>query len=313
MDAIGFALAQSTEPYRWKRISTIPFSDGEMRAEIVGDKVYVISRNYNQVYDLRSGTWAQEPALPEERRRSRFSSCVVGTNIYVIGGSKVIDDNLDDRNTPLFVDIYDTANKKWSILASDTFNVHSAGCAAVGDKIYLFGGANRALYGYQQPLSSARVLDLATSVWSNTAQIPREISEMGIAALDNKIYLLGGYTIISFTNKQLLKEVYAYDITAKTWGRCPDLNSARTALAGASVGKEVFALCGIESAMVESYSPQSNAVAIRQSPTSVRSYFGAVQWNGSIYVFGGDKEHSVEVFQPNGTNMDALLAWLATR
>lgn len=312
MDAVGFALASQIEPYRWKRISALPFPDGEVRVEVVGNKAYVLSRNYNQVYDFLNNRWEQESPMPDDRRRKRFSTCVVGTKIYVLAGADDLDDIRGDSK-PLLVDIYDTVTKTWSIGPGTTTNSFSSGCVAFEGKIYLFGGSNQYVYGVHQTIRLARVLDVSTGQWSSLTLMDTALSEMGAAAYSGKIYLFGGYTVLNNSTIRNNDTIFVYDPASGTWAAGPKLYSKRTPVESLVVGSEIFILGGAGAVIVESYAPQNNQVTVRQSPTTIRTYFGAAYYGGAVYAFGGDAAGSVDVFYPNGTNMNALLAWLATR
>jgi hypothetical protein len=121
--------------------------------------------------------------------------------------------------------------------------------------------------------------------WAAKAAKPTNRAYFGIAAVNNKIYIIGG----SSTNKN---ENEAYDPSTNTWATKANMPTARASLAAAAANSKIYAIGGIgnpftASEKVEEYDPSSNTwVAKTDIPTSRRNLAVAVV-NDYIYALGG--------------------------
>ena len=75
---------------------------------------------------------------------------------------------------------------------------------AVGDKIYIIAG-----YGEtgKRNKNSVEVYDTKTDTWTTAASVPVNLNHAAAAALDGKIYLVGGY----LDNKIPSDKLFIYD------------------------------------------------------------------------------------------------------
>lgn len=311
MDAVGYALASQIEPYRWKTVTNLPFNATFVRAELIGNKVYVLSKDRVQVYDILTGQWTQEPPMPADRQRTRFASCVVGTDIYVIGG--VYDTSGTNISALSLVDIYDTASKAWKVGPDSSYRRLDAGCEYFNGFVYLIGGRS-GLYFSGTGDDTSKIcnrLNVSTGVWEKVADLPRSLCEMAICLRNGFIYTLGGLFDSTDEGTGEIDNIYEYNPTNNAWASKYTLSGKRVGGAAVTDGDKIFTLGG-SSIVLEWYTPPSSK-GILQSPTVVRHGVDAVYHAGVIYVFGGgntrvDAYHTVD--QPErGT----LLAWLATR
>jgi N-acetylneuraminic acid mutarotase len=318
MDTVGYALAQQITSYRWKSLAPVPNAEAFNVAEVVGEKAYVIGMDYTQVYDFATNTWTQEPPMPAARKRTRFASCVVGTHIYIIGG--VTTTSGSQRPASRLVDIYDTVTKTWStgpdmLITILNNGVLDAKCAHVSGKVYLMGGRTGLNYGGtgDDTINHTYELDIQTGVWTRKRDMPTENSEMGIAVYDGCIYTFGGYRETSTAGTLTVDNIYMYDPSTDTWTNKRKMGAARSACAAVLVGDTIYIIGGKENVLSESYKPSNNTSAFIQSPVNSLSYFGAVSYGGTVYVFDAKAASRTLAFYPAGDAKDALLAWLATR
>jgi kelch-like protein 10 len=124
----------------------------------------------------------------------------------------------------------------------------------------------------------------------------------GLCALDNLIYVVGGYG-----NREYLNTVCSYNPITHKWKYLSCMYHARCGVGICSQDGKIYALGGyngkIEMNSAERYSPNLNQWEMIPSMHCVRSQASAASLNGKIYIAGGSNEHEVlrsaEVFDPN--------------
>ncbi len=126
----------------WTTLGSAPTRRSNAAIAAVGDKVYVISGRLGagtgssttpivNVYDTARGVWST--ASPLKQARSGSEACVLGSNIYVIGGAA--------HGEPVAsIEEYDTQSDTWR----EVLNLRQArtnhNCAIVSHNIYVLVG-----------------------------------------------------------------------------------------------------------------------------------------------------------------------------
>lgn len=318
MDAVGYALASAIEPYRWKTVTSLPFTEPFVRAELIGSKVYVVGKDRLQVYNIDTGVWSQESPMPSDRRRTRFSSCVVGTDIYVIGGVYT-DISSGSYITGLhLVDIYDTVNKVWRfgpsvVVDSVGYSRLDAGCESIDGSIYFIGGRGGLYFGGtgDDTTDTTLVLNVTTGVWTKKAALPSALSDIGTCVKSGVIYTCGGF-FEGGTTEGYRDSIYEYAPATNTWTLKSTLYGSRGGTAAVTDGDRIYVLGGGGTTLLEWFSPPSSR-GILQSPTVIRGRADAVYYNGVIYAFGGGTARVDAYYTADQPDRGTLLAWLATR
>lgn len=309
MDAVGYALASQIEPYQWRKLTPIPYSASFIKAEIVGSRVYLISMDRTQVFDITSNAWSQESPMPADRKRTHFATCAVGSKIYVLGGVPTTTGSIILGLR--YVDIYDTVSKTWTKGPDLVVGVTDAGASYVDGKVYIFGGRNDF---NNVCISDTYSLDIGTGVWSKKQNMPNLISEMGTTVYAGKIYVFGGFYRTSSSGSWTsydLNSIYSFDPLQNQWASQGSIRAERAACEAVLLGKNIIVIGGKNQVvMAESYDPETKGKKILQSPTETFFFFGSVVYEGTVYVFDGT---DVYTFNPNESSIDTLLAWLATR
>ncbi|MFQ5779599.1 MAG: Kelch repeat-containing protein [Nitrospiria bacterium] len=138
--------------------------------------------------------------------------------------------------------------------------------------------------------------------WEQGAPIPHGRTEVAVAALDGKVYLIGGFTITGVTRR-----VEMYDPAADRWTQKAPLPVAlHHAGAGAVKGK-LYVVGGFEgfffwkpSRALWAYDPKTDRWEARREMPTARGALGVGVWDGRLYAVGGLGE------SPEGkTNVDA--------
>ena len=125
------------------------------------------------------GKWVEQPRMPIPTGEHCVVEC--GGKIYSIAG--YAKHRVDGNSTQ----VYDPGAKSWSLKAEFPHRCNHVSGAAIGGKIYTFGGfveQNRC------PHSKCFVYDAAADTWASIAPISRPRGAISAIALDGKIHLL---------------------------------------------------------------------------------------------------------------------------
>ena len=182
-----------TETGTVETLSTaLPKGAYNMGVAAVGTKIYLFG-GYNTystyltticVFNTETGTIETlSTALPN--RAEGIAAAAVGTKIYLFGGCSYDGSTIYLSAIRVFNTETGTIETLSTALPEGAYNM---GAAAVGTKIYLFGG-----YGGQY-LSAIRVFDTETgTIETLSTTLPTLTQGMGTATVGTKVYLFGGY------------------------------------------------------------------------------------------------------------------------
>jgi N-acetylneuraminic acid mutarotase len=190
----------------------------------------------------------------------------------------------------------------WSTKADLLPARFSFGAATVNGIVYAMGGGNPS-----QP-QSVQAYNPATNSWSTVSQMPTPLSGAAVAALNNKIYVVGG----GVSGGVPTTLVQVYDPAANTWTTLAPMLTARAHLAVVAAGGRIYAIGGDTAsnnvgvmATVESYDPLTNQWTARASMISPRSFHTAGALNGDtmIVVAGGSNNGTSTELYDVATNI----------
>lgn len=122
----------------------------------------------------------------------------------------------------------------WTSKAALPQNVGEVGVAALDGNIYVVGGTEE--QGEAQPIyNSTQNLryDPAQDVWEKRAPLPQGLTHVGVAALDGKLYAIGGFANVVHLDPQPV--AFVYDPETDTWSKLADISSMRGSVAAAAV------------------------------------------------------------------------------
>jgi len=111
-----------------------------------------------EVYDPQANSWLRVASMPQGR--ARHAVAAMGGKIYVTGGTRNGGENQGDTLNSACV--YDPQADAWTQLPSMSIARDSHASAAVGGKLYVFGGVNYSGTGY---LGTVEVYDPASDSW----------------------------------------------------------------------------------------------------------------------------------------------------
>jgi RHS repeat-associated protein len=140
--------------------------------------------------------------------------------------------------------------------------------------------------GTESPNSTEQTSVPADPPWKDIAPFPVSIMDNTAAALDGRIYSVGGYD-----GTRRLKSGYVYDPQNNNWSAIADMNTVRTKPSAAFINGQLYvaggANAGYTNKTMEVYDPPSNSWRFVASMPEGRSVAPGVVVNGQFYVIGG--------------------------
>jgi len=150
-------------------------------------------------------------------------------------------------------------------------------------------------------------VEAAQSGWRSFAPLPTSNSEIAIAQMNERIYVIGGYP----STRRFEATVQVYDAETNSWGFAPPLPQPLHHTMAAGVNDKVYVLGGETSATgsanqgvylnnVYEYDPQTQTWTEKSPMPTARSGGAAVVVDNKIYVAGGRPPggHAFEVYDP---------------
>jgi len=209
---------------------------------------------------------------------------------------------------------YDAATDRWTKKAPMPRPAHHAALAAVNGRIYVFGGfvapATTAipLGAAWEPIADAWEFNPATDSWKPIAPLPDKRGSAIAAAVDGKIYVIGGATTMegakepfftAFGPARVLGTNQVYDPATNKWETRNPMSVPRNHAFGGVVNGKIYVIGGrtghafILSAtntdVVEEYDPASNMWSLPKERMPTARSGGASGSDGRrIYVAGGE-------------------------
>jgi N-acetylneuraminic acid mutarotase len=152
--------------------------------------------------------------------------------------------------------------------------------------------------------SATRRAFFTNSAWVTERPMPTPRNSVGIAALDGKIYVVGGWAQTAY-GEGFTGALEVFDTATNTWTAKKPMPTARNSLGAAFVGGKLYAIGGWNGGpltAVEVYDPATDQWSTGAPMPTARNTFGIAEIAGKIYVVGGFDGSSMtaalEVFDP---------------
>lgn len=317
---------------KWTKIAPFPEPSEEILGAAAGGKMYVFA-GLAPIYKPKGLVFEYDPATDKWTRKKPMalpSHHVAFTEyhgkIYAFGGFVY-----PQSGPPAWAPInnaweYDPKADSWKALAPMPTKRGSPLAAAVGDRIYVIGGATtppgstETEFDPTQPqvvLGTVEEYDPAANTWRERSPMPTPRNHAAIGIVNGKIYVIGGRVgaafIVAATDVSVVEE---YDPVADTWsGPRARMPTERSALAWATYGGRIYVAGGefqdptmmATFRVVEAYDPATNAWSTMPPlPVSRHGLAGALI-GSRFYVVGGDVQSAgtgVSVSTPESEYLD---------
>ena len=182
--------------------------------------------------------------------------------------------------------------------------VKSMGTAAVGSKVYLFGG-----YKYGGYLTTIRKFDAESqTITTLDTTLPTGINAIAAAAVGKKVYLFGGWD----TSNSAIKTIFMFDTESESLTTLDaELSKTAYSVAAAAVGTKVYLFGGSSDSSnrdtIQVFDADTNTISTLSAklPTATDTTVAAI--GTDIYVFGGTGLTTIHVFDTK-TNTLSLLS-----
>ena len=201
----------------WQEVAPMNVSRSEMRAVVIGGKIYVAG-GFNaagqqlssvEAYDTASNTWTLRAPAP--RGMDHHMMAAHGGKLYVLKYDSIY--------------IYDPAANAWSSRGGAGMLARDDGTAVTfGEHIYVIGGG---------PLPIQRYAP-GTGQWETRASLQTSRGHVNAVVLDGKIWVLGGRS-----GSAAFRTVEVYDPVANTVTAGPSMDSERSGHAAEAVNGRI--------------------------------------------------------------------------
>jgi N-acetylneuraminic acid mutarotase len=184
---------------------------------------------------------------------------------------------------------------RWEPLPRLPVARHDLQLVAADGRLYAVSGA------HEQTIADVERYDATKNAWTNVAPIPEPRGWFGAAAIDGRIYCVGGKRIRSGEEQkadgraghyQYRASLNIYDPGADRWSAGPPMRAARAGLAAAGLDGKLYAVGGSEPtngllSRVEIYDPEARTWQDGPPLPDGREDHVAAATGGKLYVIGG--------------------------
>lgn len=227
------------ETSTWSHASPPPMEIHHFQPVIIGEELWLLGTMTGvfpretpldsvYIYQPKTDTWKNGPAIPEGRRRGGAASVLHSDGwIYIAGG--IVDGH--HAGTQAWFDRLHPETGEWQILPDAPRKRDHAPAIIAGDKLYYFGGRETGRHNgsdYNQlffdTIPEVDVFDFASGTWSTLAEpIPVQTAAGGAGLIDGKIHYVGGEA----GRPEAFTEMMILDPATGQWSMGAELNRAR--------------------------------------------------------------------------------------
>jgi len=157
-----------------------------------------------------------------------------------------------------------------------------------GGKIYVVGGCSSTRTQFYNEVATLEVYNPTVDTWEELAPMHMARVGPGVAALNGKIYVFGGFNRETWSAND---SVEVYNIATNTWTTGASMPTPRSWMRAVVLNNKIYVIGGVGydySRDVEVYDPTTNTWEIKSPLPRERYLHAAVAYNGKIYVIGGD-------------------------
>lgn len=263
----------------------------------VGGKIYIMGGV--SAGNATSTCWEYDPVTDRLTEKGPIPIAMAGNMVSAWGGKIYIagagtSGTFPPTSGDATVREYNPATDSWSTLDPIPTLRYTPATQIVNGTLYVIGGDNGQTTNYNSAANEATPLPTGSSNWQIREQMPQGVLHAATTAVNGKIFVLGGRTMMNFGGGG---DVYSYDPLALTpaWQTLPGLSMPVLGAPAAAFGPMIYLpggesdLLGYSSDVIQYYDtaaipPTSGVAAHLRYP---RSRAGAAVLNGRLYVIGG--------------------------
>ncbi|KAG6554313.1 hypothetical protein Mapa_004229 [Marchantia paleacea] len=249
-----------------------------------------------------SGFW--NPRTPLPAPLTDHAAIGVGEVVYIIGGANASGVVLDQLL------LFDPTFHNYTQLPPIPEPRYRFGAALLDNKIYVVGGRKDDREVDASLAAAFYVYDIAKNEWFVGPDILEPHSDPCAAAINGKVYLIGGYD----KDYGYLNKMQVFDPTTNKWSYGPDMPTPRGDLMCAAFEDEIYVLGGFYDAInksqpfsskMESFSPTTQKWTTRPDLLTPRGDGAVAVLSGRKLLLIGGEGHYKENFNlkyPKHTN-----------
>ncbi|MFF7610238.1 Kelch repeat-containing protein [Streptomyces parvulus] len=212
----------------------MPLSRRSALAALAGLSITAVG--FTAPHDMaRAGEWGTDDIprwryrAPMPAGRAEVGAAVLDGRLYVVGGT-LQRDNTEPVWASDVVTSYDPRTDRWSSHAPLPRPLTHVGVAALGGRLYAFGGFTDAVHLRPQP--AAYVYHPAGDRWSRLPDMPRRLGSVAVAAVGGRLHVIGGRestSIVTIPEPPIslgfgtVNSHYVYDPRRCRWTTAPSL------------------------------------------------------------------------------------------
>jgi N-acetylneuraminic acid mutarotase len=256
-------------------------------------------------YNPKTDSWTRLKPNPVPVHHG--AAAAIGKKFYLFGGFRLPDTGKSGWYPEDKAWVYDTETQNWSALPPMPTPRGAQAAVAVGNKIYVVGGA-KLPNGMDLPdglsprgpieiLGTTEFFDTENNTWTTLKPMTLPRNHHDIAYLDGKLYVIGGAVGSCFpsgwASNVSMNEVY--DIATDTWSTGAPMPTARSGLGAALIDGKIYVIGGEgwvdELGGVfrsnEAYDPKSDSWVEKTPMPTARHGFAKGVLDGKLYAVSG--------------------------
>ncbi len=222
---------------QWSTLAPPPEGLWASDAEVIGDKIYLVSADGLAIYDIEDDAWSLGAAPPEGL--TGVGTRAVGGLLYVFGGylpfpEGLSTDGVSEVNLTTY--IYAPATNTWNTVADAPAAALASASCVLNDRLFVFGEPN--WEGNESaPPGVTLIYDTTLDTWTTGAPQQTFGYDQSCVTIGDDLYLLGGYP----TSGTWIESVIRYSPATDTWSNVSTLPGL-TVWPAQSIGDAVYVL-----------------------------------------------------------------------
>jgi N-acetylneuraminic acid mutarotase len=257
----------------------------------------------------RQGQWQPRAPLPLPRTEMAWAAEYRG-RVHLVGGYA------EQQVDKPYHHAYDTGSDRWEELPQLPRGANHVGVAALGDRLYAFGG-----FTEQNRNPHDGVFAFDGERWHTLRRLPEACGAIACVALGDEIHLIGG--AIGTDNRRSIDWHLVYNPAEDRYSRRKPMPLGRDHTGVVAVNGVIHLIAGrvdsfhTNSNLHHTYNPNTDEWTARAPIPTARSGHGTVWYRDRIFVMGGEGTNRVygqtEAYDPVRNTWESYAPMLTPR